>query len=187
MKEDFSWDYSLKRNTINVFGPITCESAELIVSQLQYLDYKFRSENVPASERVITLQLNTPGGSVADGFAIMDTMNSISARIATVGLGMVASMGAVLLSAGTKGMRSVTENCEILIHQPLGGASGQASDIIIAARHIEKTRSRLNAILSANTGQPVSRIEKDTDRDTVMDAAEALKYGIVDMVLPKRK
>ena len=107
MKEDFSWDYSLKRNTINVFGPITCESAELIVSQLQYLDYKFRSENVPASERVITLQLNTPGGSVADGFAIMDTMNSISARIATVGLGMVASMGAVLLSAGTKGMRSV--------------------------------------------------------------------------------
>ena len=183
MKEEFSWHYSLRFNTINLFGVIDTAAAERIVSQLQYVEHKFRKDNVPMDERVITMQINSPGGSVTDGLAIMDTMNSLSAKVATVGLGMVASMAAVILAAGAPGMRSATENCEVLIHQPLGGASGQASDIIIAAKHVEKTRSRRKLLLAKKTGQPVERIEKDTDRDTVMSAEEAKKYGLVDLVL----
>lgn len=186
MKEEFSWNYALKRNTINIFGPINTETAERVISQLQYLDDKFRSENIPKDERVITLQINSPGGSVSDGLAIFDTMNYVEAKISTVGIGMAASMGAFLLAAGTKGMRCATKNCEILIHQPLGGASGQASDIIIAAKHIESTRNRLNRILSENTGKPIRTITEDTDRDNIMTAEEAQKYGIVDIILPRR-
>lgn len=185
-KEEFSWAYSLKRNTINIFEPITADTAERVINQLQYLDDKFRREGVPAEERVITIQIDSPGGSVSDGLAIYDTMNYIDAKIATVGLGMAASMGAFLLSAGTRGMRSATENCEILIHQPLGGASGQAADIIIAARHIEKLRARLNAIMSENTRQPLKRIVKDTDRDNIMSADEAKNYGLIDFVIPSK-
>ncbi len=182
-KEEFSWQYSLKRNTINIFEPITAETAERVISQLQYLDDKFRTEEIPSDERVITIQINSPGGSVSDGLAIYDTMCYIDAKIATVGLGMAASMGAFLLSAGTKGMRRATENCEILIHQPLGGAQGQASDIIIAADHIGRIRERLNRIMAENTGQTVRRIAKDTDRDTIMSAADAQKYGLIDHVI----
>lgn len=183
-KEEFSWAYSLKRNTINIFEPITSETAERVISQLQYLDDKFRREDVPEEERIITLQLNSPGGSVADGLAIYDTMNYINASIATVGLGMCASMAAFLLSSGTRGMRRATENCEILIHQPLGGASGQASDIIIAANHIGRIRERLNGILAENTGRTLKQISKDTDRDTIMTAREAKNYGLIDVVIP---
>ena len=115
-------------------------------------------------------------------------MNYIDAKIATVGLGLAASMGAFLLSAGTKGMRMATENCEILIHQPLGGAQGQASDIILVADHLKKTRDRLNYILSENTGQSVQTIQKDTDRDYIMNAVEAHQYGLIDkVILSKRK
>ncbi len=181
--ESFSRDYALKRNTINLFGVIDTQMADYIISQLQYLDDRFKKDDTPIEERVITLQINSPGGSLSDGLAIYDTMNYIDAKIATVGLGMAASMAAFLLSSGTKGMRSATENCEILIHQPLGGASGQASDIIIAANHIERTRTRLNKILSENTRQPVKRIQKDTDRDNVMTAEEAQKYGLIDNVI----
>ncbi len=183
-KEEFSWQYSLKRNTINIFEPITAETAERVISQLQYLDDKFRTDEVPMEERIITIQIDSPGGSVSDGLAIYDTMNYIDAKIATVGLGMCASMAAFLLSSGTRGMRRATENCEILIHQPLGGASGQASDIIIAANHIERIRARLNKIMAENTDQPVRKIQKDTDRDTIMSAADAKEYGLIDHVIP---
>lgn len=184
MKEEFSWEYSLRRNTVNVFGVIDTPLAERVISQLQYLADKFNTDGVPLEDRVITLQINSPGGSVTDGLAIYDTMNYINAKIATVGLGMAASMGAFLLSAGTRGMRSATKNCEILIHQPLGGAQGQASDIIIAADHIASTRDRLNAILSENTGKSKRVIRKDTDRDTIMTADKAREYGLIDFVLP---
>ncbi len=185
-KEGFSREYALNRNTINLFGVVDTLMADLITSELQYLDDKFRREEVPLDERIITLQINSPGGSVSDGLAIYDTLNYIEAKIRTVGLGMCASMGAFLLSAGTKGLRTATENCEILIHQPLGGASGQASDVIIAAKHIERTRARLNRILAENTGKPIRTIQKDTDRDRIMTAAEALKYGLIDVVIPGR-
>lgn len=183
--ERFSWEYSLKRNTVNLFGFVDTHLAETVIAQLQYLDDKFKADDVPRSKRVITLQINSPGGSVSDGLAIYDTMCYIDAKIATVGVGLAASMGAFLLSAGTRGMRRATENCEILIHQPLlNGVGGQASDIIIAANHIERTRLRLNRILSDNTGKPLKTIQKDTDRDNAMTAAEALAYGLIDEVLP---
>lgn len=176
MKEEFSPLYSLNRNTINLFGPIDDHMAELVIAQLQYLEDKGVDE--------IIMQINSPGGSVSAGLAIYDTMNYINARIVTVGLGMAASMGAFLLSAGSKGYRRATQNSEILIHQPLGGASGQASDIIIAANHIKRTRENLNRILSENTGKPLRIIQKDTDRDYTMTARQALEYGIIDEVIP---
>lgn len=186
--EKFSPMYALDRNTVNIFGPIDTAMAEMVISQLQYLDNKFKSKDIPLEDRVITIQINSPGGSVSDGLAIYDTMNYIDAKIATVGLGLAASMGAFLLSAGTKGMRMATENCEILIHQPLGGAQGQASDIILVADHLKKTRDRLNHILSENTGQSIQTIQKDTDRDYIMNAFEAHQYGLIDkVILSKRK
>ncbi|MCM1395806.1 MAG: ATP-dependent Clp protease proteolytic subunit [Corallococcus sp.] len=185
-REEFSYLYSIKRNTVNIFGPIDSAMAEQTISQLQYLDNKFKTEDVPESERIITIQINSPGGNVADGLAIYDTMNYIDAKIETVGLGMAASMGAFLLSAGTRGMRKATENCEILIHQPLGGASGQAADIIIAAKHIEGIRSRLNRIMAENTGKNIETIQRDTDRDTIMSAKEAREYGLIDIVVPSK-
>lgn len=186
MEEKFSWEYSLNRNTVNIFGEIDTPTAERVISQLQYLDNKFKTENIPPEDRLITLQINSPGGSVSDGLAIYDTINYIDAKIATVGLGLAASMGAFLLAAGTKGMRRATKNCEILIHQPLGGASGQASDIIIAAEHIGRTRERLNRIMADMTGKPYKQIVKDTDRDTIMTADEACRYGLIDFVLPEK-
>lgn len=177
-REEFSFSYSLNRNTINIFGPIDDRMAELVISQLQYLDDNGADE--------ITIQINSPGGSVSAGLAIYDTMNFVKARIVTVALGTVASMAAFLLSAGSKGYRKATSNSEILIHQPLGGASGQASDIIIAANHIKRTRERLNHILAENTGKPIETIEKDTDRDYIMTAQEALEYGLIDEIISSR-
>ena len=177
-REEFSFNYSIEHNTINLFGVIDDRMAELVIAQLQYLDNKGAEE--------ITIQINSPGGSVSAGLAIYDTMNFIKARIVTVGIGMAASMGAFLLSSGSRGYRRATENCEILIHQPLGGASGQASDIIIAANHLERTRKRLNEILAANTGKSIRTIQMDTDRDKILTAEEALKYGLIDAVIPSR-
>ena len=156
---------------------VNATTASLVVAQLLYLEAQ-------DPEKEIQFYINSPGGSVTAGMAIYDTMNYIDARIRTVGLGMCASMGAFLLSAGTYGMRHATENCEILIHQPLGGAQGQASDIIIAANHIERTRARLNRILAENTGKPMKTIQKDTDRDRIMTAEEAKEYGLIDVVIP---
>ncbi len=173
--EPFSWEYSLQHNTVNIFGTIDDAKAELIIAQLQYLDSKGANE--------IVVQINSPGGSVSAGFAIYDTINYVKARIVTVGIGMCASMGAFLLSAGSKGCRRATENCEILIHQPLGGVSGQASDMIIAADHIKRMRDHINRILAVNTGQTVTKIKKDTDRDKIMTAREALEYGLIDNII----
>ncbi|MBO7377291.1 MAG: ATP-dependent Clp protease proteolytic subunit [Clostridia bacterium] len=177
-EEDFSPSYPLKRNTINIFGPIDDRMAEIVIAQILYV--------VDNGAKEITVQICSPGGSVSAGLAIYDTLNYVEARIITVGLGTCASMGAFLLSAGSYGYRRATENCEILIHQPLGGASGQASDIIIAADHIRRTRDRLNRILSENTGKPVKTIAKDTDRDKIMTAKEALDYGLIDTVIPSK-
>ena len=176
--ENFSATYSLKRNTVNIFGEIDTAMSELVIAQIQYLDDNGADE--------IILQINSPGGSVSAGLAIYDTMNYSKARIVTVGVGMCASMGAFLLSAGSRGYRRATENCELLVHQPLGGASGQASDIIIAADHIRRTRDRLNRILAENTGKSVEEIARDTDRDNIMTAAEAKEYGLIDVVIPGR-
>jgi len=152
------------------------DTANITIAQLLFLE----SED---PKKDITLYVNSPGGVVTAGLAIVDTMNNIKPDVSTVCVGMAASMGAVILSAGAKGKRFALPNADIMIHQPLGGAQGQATDIEIAAKRILKDREKLNKILSKNTGQPLSRIEKDVDRDYFMDADEAKKYGIVDKIL----
>ena len=154
-------------------------TANLIVAQLLFLE----SED-PGKD--IHLYINSPGGSVAAGWAIYDTMRYIKCDVSTICIGMAASMGAFLLAGGTKGKRFALPNAEIMIHQPLGGAQGQASDIKIAADHILQTRKKLNEYLAANTGQPLEIIERDTDRDNWMSAEEAKAYGLVDDVVISR-
>lgn len=166
----------LKENIIFLGGPIDDHIANIIIAQLLFL----QSED---PKKDITLYVNSPGGSVTAGLAIVDTMNNIKNDVSTVCVGMAASMGAVILSAGEKGKRYALPNSEVMIHQPHGGAEGQASDIEISARRILKNRETLNKILAKNTGQPLSRIEKDADRDFFMDAEESRKYGIVDKVI----
>ncbi|NLX78373.1 MAG: ATP-dependent Clp endopeptidase proteolytic subunit ClpP [Clostridiales bacterium] len=154
-------------------------TASLIVAQLLFLEGQ-------DPEKDISLYINSPGGSVSAGLAIYDTMQYIKCDVSTICLGMAASMGAFLLAAGTKGKRYALPNSEVMIHQPLGGARGQATDIKIAADHILKTRDRLNRILAENTGQPLEVIARDTDRDFFMSAEEACAYGIIDKVITKR-
>lgn len=154
-------------------------TASLVVAQLLFLE----SEN---PDKDIQLYINSPGGSVTAGFAIFDTMEFIKCDVSTICVGMAASMGAFLLAAGAKGKRYALPNSEIMIHQPLGGARGQASDIKIHADHIIKTREKLNRILSEKTGQPLSKIESDTDRDNFLSAEQALEYGIIDKIMTKR-
>ncbi len=154
-------------------------TASLVVAQLLYLEAQ-------DNEKDICFYINSPGGSVSAGMAIYDTMNYIKCDVSTICVGMAASMGAFLLSGGAKGKRLALPNSEIMIHQPLGGAQGQASDIIIHADHIRKTREKLNAILAANTGRPLEEIERDTERDNFMSAQEALAYGLIDKVIEKR-
>jgi ATP-dependent Clp protease protease subunit len=160
-------------------GQVTDDLANSIISQLLFLDAQ-------DSEKDIYLYINSPGGSVTAGLAIYDTMNFVKADVQTIVMGMAASMGSFLLTAGTKGKRFALPNAEIMIHQPLGGAQGQATEIEIAARHILKTRERLNKILSERTGQPIEIIEKDTDRDNFMSAEEAKEYGLIDEVMTNR-
>ncbi|MBR2591019.1 MAG: ATP-dependent Clp endopeptidase proteolytic subunit ClpP [Clostridia bacterium] len=154
-------------------------TASLVIAQLLYLESQ-------DPEKDISLYINSPGGSVSAGLAIYDTMQYIKCDVSTICMGMAASMGAFLLSAGAKGKRYALPNAEIMIHQPLGGAKGQATEIILAADHIKKTRDNLNRILSENTGKPLEIIEKDTDRDNFMSATEAMEYGLVDKVIAKR-
>ena len=154
-------------------------TASLVIAQLLYLESQ-------DPEKDISLYINSPGGSVSAGLAIYDTMQYSKCDVSTICMGMAASMGAFLLSAGAKGKRYTLPNAEIMIHQPLGGAKGQATEIILAADHIKKTRENLNRILSENTGKPLEQIEKDTDRDNFMSANEAMEYGIVDKVIAKR-
>ncbi len=153
-------------------------TASLVVAQMLYLEAQ-------DPDKDISLYINSPGGSVSAGFAIYDTMNFIKCDVSTICMGMAASMGAFLLSAGAKGKRLALPNSEIMIHQPLGGAQGQASDVKIHADHILKTRAKLNEILAANTGKPLEFIERDTDRDNFMSAAEAAAYGLIDKVIEK--
>lgn len=166
----------LKERIIFVTGPIDDHMANLIVAQLLFLE----SED---PKKDVAMYINSPGGSVSAGLAIVDTMNHIKPDVATVCVGLAASMGSIILSQGTKGKRSILPNAEVMIHQPWGGAQGQASDIEITARHILKTRDQLNKMLAKATGKPLAQIEKDTDRDFFMDADESKKYGIVDSVL----
>ena len=154
-------------------------TASLVVAQLLYLE----SEDPDAD---ISLYINSPGGSVSAGLAIYDTMNFIKCDVSTICIGMAASMGAFLLSAGAKGKRIALPNAEIMIHQPSGGSQGQASDIKIQAEHILRTRDRLNRILADNTGKPLDVIERDTERDNFMTAEEAVAYGLIDKVIYKR-
>ena len=154
-------------------------TASLVIAQLLYLEGK-------DAEKDINLYINSPGGSVTAGLAIYDTMQYIQSDVSTICMVMAASMGAFLLSSGQKGKRFALPNSEIMIHQPLGGAKGQATEILIAADHIKRTRENLNRILSENTGKPLEIIEKDTERDNFMTATEAMEYGLVDKVITKR-
>ena len=154
-------------------------TASLVVAQLLHLEAE-------DPDKDISFYINSPGGSVTAGMAIYDTIQYIKCDVSTICIGMAASMGAFLLSSGTKGKRLSLPNSEILIHQPMGGAQGQATEIKIVADHIIKTRAKLNRILSENTGQPIERIEQDTERDHYMSADEALAYGIIDRIVARR-
>lgn len=170
----------LKDRIIMLSGGIDDNVSNSVIAQLLFLDAQ-------DPEKDIYIYINSPGGSVTAGLAIFDTMNFIKADVQTIAMGMAASMGSFLLTAGTKGKRFALPNAEIMIHQPLGGAQGQATEIEIAARHILQTRARLNAILSERTGQPIEVIERDTDRDNYMTAEQAKEYGIIDEVMSSSK
>ncbi|TQK54006.1 ATP-dependent Clp protease proteolytic subunit ClpP [Brevibacillus sp. AG162] len=166
----------LKDRIIFLGTPINDTVANIVVAQLLFL----QAED---PEKDIHLYINSPGGSITAGMAIYDTMHFIKPDVSTICIGMAASMGAFLLAAGAKGKRFALPNSEVMIHQPLGGAQGQASDIEIAAKRILKMRDHLNTILADRTGQPLERIQKDTDRDNFLSAAEAVEYGLIDKVI----
>ena len=169
----------LKDRIIFIGEQIDEHLASVVVAQLLFLEAE-------DSEKDICIYINSPGGSVTAGMAIYDTMQYIKPDVSTICIGMAASMGAFLLSSGTKGKRFALPNAEIMIHQPLGGVNGQAEDIKIHADWIQKTRDKLNKILAANTGQDLAVIERDTDRDNFMGAAEAAEYGLIDRVIESR-
>lgn len=170
----------LKDRIIFLGGPIDDNVANIIIAQLLFLE----SED---PKKDITLYINSPGGSVTSTMAIVDTMNYLQSSVSTVCIGIAASGAAMILSAGQKGKRYCLPNAEVMIHQPLGGIEGQASDIAITAEHILKTKESLNKLLAKNTGKPLSQIEKDTDRDFFMNSDEAKKYGIIDDVIKPKK
>lgn len=169
----------LEDRIIFLTGEINDAMANIVVAQLIYLEGK-------NPDKDISLYINSPGGSVSAGFAIYDTINYIKCDVSTICIGLAASMGAFLLASGTKGKRYALPNSEIMIHQPLGGAQGQASDIEIQANHIKRIKEKINKILSEKTNQPLEKVEKDTDRDFYMSAQEAQNYGIIDKVFEKR-
>lgn len=169
----------LKDRIIFLDGEITDDVASLVVAQLLFLE----SED---PDKDISLYINSPGGVITAGMAIYDTMNYIKPDVSTICVGMAASMAAFLLAAGEKGKRYALPNAEVMIHQPLGGAQGQATDIKIAADHITKTKDKMNKLLSKMTGKPYEEVCKDTERDNFMDAGEAMAYGLIDKVVEKR-
>ena len=168
----------LKERIIFLGEEVNDVSANLVVAQLLFLESEDPSKD-------ISLYINSPGGSISAGFAIYDTMQYIKCDVSTICVGMAASMGAFLLAGGTKGKRKALPNAEILIHQPLGGAQGQATEIEIAARHIIRTKERMNRLLAQNTGKSYEDLVKDTDRDNWMTAQEAVEYGLIDSVVEK--
>lgn len=169
----------LKDRIIILNGEINDQTANIVVAQLLYLDSQ-NSED-------ISLYINSPGGSITAGMAIYDTMNFIKSKVSTICIGMAASMAAFLLSSGEKGKRLALPNSEVMIHQPLGGAQGQATEIKIAAERILKLKDKLNKILSKNTGKPLEQIEKDTERDYFLSAKEAKNYGLIDKIVENKK
>ena len=169
----------LEDRIIFLTGEINDAVANMIVAQLIYLEGK-------NPDKDIFLYINSPGGSVSAGLAIFDTINFIKCDVSTCCIGLAASMGAFLLASGTKGKRFALPNSEIMIHQPLGGAQGQASDIEIQAKHIQKIKEKINRILSERTDQPLEKVEKDTDRDFYMSAEQAMEYGLIDKIFEKR-
>ena len=169
----------LEDRIIFLTGEINDAVADTVVAQLIFLEGKDPNKD-------ICLYINSPGGSVTAGLAIYDTMNYIKCDVSTICIGLAASMGAFLLSSGAKGKRYALPNSEIMIHQPLGGAQGQASDIKIQAEHIIKTKHRLNTILAKNSGKPIDVVERDTDRDNYLSAEEAKEYGLIDEIFVKR-
>ena len=170
----------LEDRIIFLNGEINDQTANLVIAQLIYLEGK-------DPDKDIMMYINSPGGSVVAGMAIYDTMNYIKCDVCTVCVGLAASMAAILLSSGTKGKRFALPNSEVMIHQPLGGFSGQASDVKIHAEHMMRTKKLINKILSENTGMSIESIEKDTDRDNFMSAEEAKKYGLIDKIYAKRQ
>ena len=170
----------LKDRIIFIDEEITDQLASVVVAQILFLEAE-------DSEKDICIYINSPGGSVTAGLAIYDTIKYVKPEVSTICIGLAASMGAFLLAAGTKGKRFALPNAEIMIHQPLGGTSGQAEDIRIQAEHILRMRSNLNRILSENTGQSIEKIEQDVDRDNFMAATEAAEYGLIDKVLESRE
>ncbi len=168
----------LQDRIIFVSGEITDEMANSVIAQLLFLD-------AIDSDKDISMYINSPGGSITAGMGIYDTMQFVKSEVSTLCIGLAASMGAFLLANGAKGKRLALPNSEIMIHQPLGGARGQASDIEISAKRILRMRDHINQILARQTGQPIERIEKDTDRDNFMDANEALHYGLIDQVISR--
>ena len=170
----------LKDRIIFLGEEVNDTSASIVIAQLLFLESEDPSKD-------ISLYINSPGGSVTAGMAIYDTMNYIKSDVSTICIGMAASMGAFLLSGGTKGKRFALPNAEIMIHQPSGGSRGMASDMKIVADQILKTKQKLNEILAKNTGKPIDVIERDTDRDNYMTAQEALEYGLIDSIIENRK
>ena len=169
----------LKERVIFLVGPVNDQTANLVVAQLLFLE----SEN---PDKDISLYINSPGGSVSAGMSVFDTMNFIKPHVSTLCIGMAASMGAFLLAAGEKGKRFSLPNSKVMIHQPLGGTRGQATEIEIHAREILKTREQLNKILAERTGQPMEKIQRDTERDYYLSADESKEYGLIDQVINKR-
>lgn len=169
----------LEDRIVFLSGEVNTDLANYIIASLIYLEARDPTKD-------IALYINSPGGTITDGMAIFDTMNYIKCDVSTISLGLSASMAAFLLAAGAKGKRFALPNSEIMIHQPLGGAQGQASDIVLAANHISKLKEKINRYLAGMTGQPLSVIERDTDRDYFMSAEEALSYGLVDKIIYPR-
>lgn len=170
----YSWEFE-NRRVIRLAGQVTDSLADEIIAKLEYLADK--------SGEPIKLYINSPGGSVTAGLAIYDTMKRIKCDVSTICVGMAASMGAFLLAGGTKGKRYITENAEVMIHQPLGGAYGQSTDVTLVAEHLSNVKKKLNAIMASNTGKSIKQIAIDTDRDHYLDAKEAVEYGLVDKVI----
>ena len=170
----------LKDRIIFLGGEITDEEANLVVAQLLFLE-------ADDPDKDISLYINSPGGSVTAGMAIYDTIQYIKCDVSTICIGMAASMGAFLLAAGVKGKRRALPNSEIMIHQPLGGARGQATDVAIHADWLLRTKKKLNEILAERTGQPIERVQADTERDNFMTAEDALRYGLIDEIIPPRR
>ena len=169
----------LEDRIVFISGEITDDTANTVIAQLIFLEAK-------DSDKDISVYINSPGGSVTAGLAIYDTMQSIKCDVSTICVGMAASMGAFLLSSGTKGKRYALPNSEVMIHQPLGGAQGQASDIVITANHIQKTKEKLATILAQNCNQTFEKVMQDTDRDNYLSAQDALEYGLIDKIFYKR-